>query len=118
MLLGKSSSFTNLKFLAILGLLTNHDSRVRFQASVVIFLTQMLDPWHDPWDSEVPKGCLRHTLLAISTLHPHAIDAVALLGLVAHLPSLTSWAKCWKPGPKNRTQQDSMLGRNQQYLAE
>ena len=103
MLLGKSSSFTNLKFLAILGLLTNHDSRVRFQASVVIFLTQ---------------GCLRHTLLAISTLHPHAIDAVALLGLVAHLPSLTSWAKCWKPGPKNRTQQDSMLGRNQQYLAE
>lgn len=47
-----------------------------------------------PWN---PKSChvhstaahLSHTLLAISALHAHAIDAVALLGLVAHLPSLT-----------------------------
>mmetsp|Transcript_13573 Transcript_13573/g.22410 ORF Transcript_13573/g.22410 Transcript_13573/m.22410 type:complete len:224 (-) Transcript_13573:43-714(-) len=33
-------------------------------------------------------NALSHTLLAISALHAHAIDAVALLGLVAHLPSL------------------------------
>ena len=32
--------------------------------------------------------CLGHPLLAISTLHAHSVDAVALLGFVAHLPSL------------------------------
>ena len=60
---------------------------------------------------------LRHTLLAISTLHAHAIDAVALLGLVAHLPSLTI-----EVGLSSRPQeQDSMprcWGENQQHLAE
>ena len=32
--------------------------------------------------------CLGHPLLAISALHAHSVDAVALLGLAAHLPSL------------------------------